>query len=54
MTTIELSDSDGDALTVTKDLDGVWITCTAGEAEVTVGPLPIAMLLDSLTEAGNC
>lgn len=39
MDTIELSDPDGDALTVTTDTDGIWVTCTADDAEVTVGPL---------------
>lgn len=48
MHTIELSDPDGDALTVTTDTDGIWITCTAGDAEVTVGPLAAATLRDSL------
>ncbi|MGO2311185.1 MULTISPECIES: hypothetical protein [Brachybacterium] len=40
MDSIEISDRDGDALTITTGADGVWITCTQGPHEVTVGPLP--------------
>lgn len=36
---LELSDPDQDALTVHHDDIGVWLTCTSGEQEVTVGPL---------------
>lgn len=36
---LELSDPDQDALTVHHDDTGVWVTCTSGEQEVTVGPL---------------
>lgn len=36
---LELSDPDQDALTVHHDGTGVWVTCTSGEQEVTVGPL---------------
>lgn len=39
MDSIEISDRDGDALTITTGADGVWITCTQGAHEVTVGPL---------------
>lgn len=39
MDSIEISDPDGDALTITTHADGVWITCTHGAHEVTVGPL---------------
>lgn len=54
MVTIELSDPDGDALTVTTSADGIWFTCTSGDAEVTVGPFPVASVLSSLTESGQC
>ncbi|MGF7022920.1 hypothetical protein [Brachybacterium tyrofermentans] len=39
MESIEISDRDGDALTITTGADGVWISCTQGSHEVTVGPL---------------
>ncbi|PWH05060.1 hypothetical protein DEO23_14770 [Brachybacterium endophyticum] len=38
MTTHELTDRDGDALTVTRDEGLTWITTTSGTDEVTVGP----------------
>lgn len=53
MTALELSDPDGDALTLTTDTDGIWITCTTGAAEVTVGPFLVASLLSALTEPGH-
>jgi hypothetical protein len=34
----EYTDTDGDALTITTDHRGVWITCTSAGAELTVGP----------------
>ncbi|MGP4916210.1 hypothetical protein ACTXJ9_10965 [Brachybacterium tyrofermentans] len=40
MKTTELTDIDGDALTITQRLDGTWITCTKGAEEVTIGPIP--------------
>ncbi|MGO2311673.1 MAG: hypothetical protein ACTH6A_06585 [Brachybacterium tyrofermentans] len=40
MKTTELTDTDGDALTITQRLDGTWITCTKGAEEVTIGPIP--------------
>ncbi|MGO2360476.1 MAG: hypothetical protein ACTH6N_05030, partial [Brachybacterium tyrofermentans] len=40
MKTIELTDIDGDALTISQRLDATWITCTKGAEEVTVGPVP--------------
>ncbi|MGP5007792.1 hypothetical protein ACTXJK_12915 [Brachybacterium tyrofermentans] len=51
MESIEISDRDGDALTLTTDADGVWITCTHGEHEVTVGPLITDDLYLALTHA---
>ncbi|MGP5007793.1 hypothetical protein ACTXJK_12920 [Brachybacterium tyrofermentans] len=48
MNATEFSDLDGDALTVTTAPDGVWITCTQGPHEVTVGPLPRNDLLGAL------
>lgn len=53
MIAIELSDPDGEAATITRDTNGIWLTCTAGEAEVTVGPLPVASLISFLTESGH-
>lgn len=40
MSTIELTDVDGDALSVISRGDSTWITCTSGSDEVTVGPFP--------------
>ena len=40
MKTTELTDTDGDALTITQRLDATWITCTKGAEEVTIGPVP--------------
>ncbi|MFE5775549.1 MULTISPECIES: hypothetical protein [Brachybacterium] len=38
MTTLELTDPDGDCLTITIDCGSIWITCTNDVDEVTVGP----------------
>lgn len=46
----ELTDPDGDALTITSDSAGVWITCTRYGEEVTVGPFPTGELRTSLAE----
>ncbi|UVY85369.1 hypothetical protein NLU66_07210 [Brachybacterium sp. NBEC-018] len=43
---LELSDVDTDALTLHADSAGIWVTCTSGETEVTVGPLPGKRLAD--------
>lgn len=43
----ELTDPDGDALTITSDSSGTWITCTSDAEEVTVGPF----LADALSAA---
>ncbi len=45
---LELSDRDRDALTLHLDEQGLWVTCTSGEEEVTVGPLARAALADWL------
>lgn len=52
MNTIELSDRDGDALTVTADARGIWITCTTEGDEVTVGPFLPESLSTALDAAG--
>lgn len=49
MESIEISDRDGDALTLTTHADEVWITCTHGAHEVTVGPLTTRDLYGALT-----
>ena len=51
MATIELSDGDGDAVTLTTDTGGIWITCTTVGTEVTVGPFPAEALLSPLTRS---
>lgn len=47
---IELSDHDGDALTITTRGTDVWITCTTELSEVTIGPIPRTALRDALPE----
>ncbi len=41
---LELSDRDHDALTLHLDEAGVWVTCTSGEHEVTIGPVARELL----------
>lgn len=36
---LELSDRDHDALTMHLDAAGVWVTCTSGDKESTIGPV---------------
>ena len=51
--TVELTDPDGDALTVTTDAQGTWITCTTDGSEVTVGPFPAAVLAKALSASAR-
>lgn len=53
MNPIELSDRDGDALTLTTHAHGVWITCTSGHSEVTVGPILPDVLHAAFAEHGG-
>lgn len=57
MDNIEMTDVDGDALTLITREDGTWITCTSGRDEVTVGPfatrLVRTVLSRSLGEPGE-
>jgi hypothetical protein len=46
----ELTDPDGDALTITSDSAGTWITCSSGIDEVTVGPFPTDALSTTLAQ----
>ena len=48
----ELTDPDGDALTITADARGIWLTCTTEGDEVTVGPFPAESLREALTVLG--
>lgn len=48
----ELTDPEGDALTLTTDAAGVWFTCTTDGDEVTVGPFPADSLRDALKVLG--
>lgn len=50
MNFFELTDPDGDALTITSDSTGTWITCSSGREEVTVGPFPTGELSATLAE----
>lgn len=51
MSTVELTDVDGDALSVISLGHSTWITCTSGSDEVTVGPFP-THLVRSVLERG--
>ena len=50
---VELTDPDGDALTVATDAQGTWITCTTDGGEVTVGPFPAAVLAKALAASAR-
>ncbi|ATG52162.1 hypothetical protein CFK38_11990 [Brachybacterium vulturis] len=50
VTATELTDPDGDALTITSDRAGTWITGSSGGDEVTVGPFPMGVLRAALTQ----
>ena len=50
MNFVELTDRDGDALTITSDAAGTWITCSSGDEEVTVGPFPVGELRATLPD----
>lgn len=45
---VEVTDPDGDALTVMRDGRGVWVTCTSAADEVTLGPFPVDTLEKAL------
>ncbi|MGO2311778.1 MAG: hypothetical protein ACTH6N_04020 [Brachybacterium tyrofermentans] len=47
---LELSDRDNDSLTLQADGESVWVTCTSGADEVTVGAVQKDEILDWLTE----
>lgn len=51
MNSIEMSDGDGDALTVISRDHRTWITCTSGADEVTVGPFSTRSLRGALLPA---
>ena len=53
MNSMELTDLDGDALTIITHGDDTWITCTSGPEEVTVGPIPSTQLHRVLGMAGD-
>ena len=48
MDIIEITDPDGDALTLFLEDELIWITCTSGREEVTIGPLPSHLVRHSL------
>lgn len=50
MNSIEMTDVDGDALTVIMRDGDAWITCSSGTEEVTVGPFPTRLLHENLTQ----
>jgi len=47
---VEATDPDGDALTVTMDAQGLWVTCTSGADEVTLGPFPAEAMAEALSD----
>ena len=51
MRTLEMTDDDGDALSIIHDDTSLWITCTADGEEVTVGPLSTASVTTLLSAA---
>lgn len=53
MNSIEMTDVDGDALTVISRGNGTWITCTSGPDEVTVGPFPTRLIRSALDQAAR-
>ena len=53
MNVFELTDPDGDALTITSGGAGTWITCSSGDEEVTVGPFSTGALSAILPGAGS-
>lgn len=53
MSCIEMTDIDGDAVTITTRGDFSWITCTSGRDEVTVGPLLTAQISDSALQTSS-
>jgi len=53
MYTSELPDIDGDALTLIRDGDSTWITCTSGREEVTVGPFSPSLLRIMLADGAH-
>lgn len=44
MNSIELTDVEGDALSIITRGDVAWVTCTSGQQEVTVGPFPTRLV----------
>lgn len=44
MNSLEHTDPDGDALTITLQDDNAWITITRGDQELTTGPFPARVL----------
>src|SRR5699024_4642339 len=49
----ELTDPDGDALTLTTDAQGTLIACTTDGDGITVGPVPAAVLRQALRESAG-
>lgn len=53
MKSMELTDFDGDALTIITRGDFTWLTCTSGRDEVTVGPLPTVTVHHAFSTRGD-
>ena len=53
MNSIEMTDVDGDALTIITQGDAAWITSTSGRDEVTVGPFPVRLVMNALAPAAR-
>lgn len=49
----ELTDPDGDGLTLTAFAEGIWLTCTDDGDEVTVGPFAAGALQAALESVGD-
>lgn len=50
-TSVEMTDRDGDALTLTTTEEGFWVTCTKDGEEITVGPFETFRLPGRVTWA---
>lgn len=53
MNSIELTDIDGDAVTIINRGDFSGITCTSGRDEVTVGPVLTARISESALQMSS-
>lgn len=53
MNSIEMTDVDGDALTIITRGSAAWITSTSGRDEVTVGPFPTGLVKSAILQGAT-